>query len=76
MGSKPESGKVRGLFAEIRSFVFTLIVVAFGFAFITSLFTGGIGGAEEFVVNVLHWALDFVQNFLNTLRGFGAEARQ
>ena len=75
MSSKPDPRGTRGVLAEIRSFVFTLVVVTFGIAFVAALFTGGIPGAEGFLTNILGWILDFIQNALNTLRNIGTSGR-
>jgi len=76
MSQRPETQKPRGWLAEIRSFVFTLVVVAVGIAFVAALFNGGIGGAEELLRSILAWFFDLVQAVIDTVRGFAAGTQQ
>lgn len=74
MTRKPDTGGARGFLAEIRSFVFTLVVVAIGIAFMAALFTGGFGGAQEMLGGLLNWFITLCDNVLNALRGLSSGA--
>lgn len=76
MSRKPEAGESRGILAEIRSFVFTLAVVVFAVAFLIALFTGGLGGAEGLLSNVLGWIVELANTITETIRGALSEANQ
>lgn len=76
MSQRPETSKPRGMLAEIRSFVFTLVVVAAGIAFVAALFNGGIGGAEQLLGSIVQWFFALVENIIDAVRGLAAGAQQ
>jgi hypothetical protein len=76
MNQKPETRGLRGWLEEVRSFVFTLVVVAVGIAFVVALFNGGIGGAEELLGNIVQWFLGLVEKVIDTVRGLTEGAFQ
>lgn len=76
MSDKPGTSGPRKWFSEIRSFVYTLAVVAFGIAFVSALFNGGTGGAEDFIRSVIQWIFALLQNVIDAVRGFAAGAQQ
>jgi cell shape-determining protein MreC len=76
MSQKPETRKPQGWLAEIRSFVFTLVVVAVGIAFVAALFNGGIGGAEQLLGSIIQWFFTLVENVIEAVRGLAAGAQQ
>ena len=65
-----------GLLADIRSFVYTAVVVAVGFAFIAALFTGGFAGAGDQLSTVFDGLMSIVRSALDTVQGFVDGASQ
>ena len=61
------------MLAEIRSSVFTIVVVALGIAFLAALFTGGVGGAEQLFDNVSAWFFGVTRNVLDAVIGLVPE---
>jgi hypothetical protein len=76
MSQRPETRGPRGWLAEIRSFVFTLVVVAVGIAFVAALLNGGIGGAEELLGSIVQWFFALVENVIEAVRGLAAGTNQ
>lgn len=69
MSRKPDSEKAPGVLAEIRSFVFTIVVVALGIAFMTALFTGGLGSVQQLFDNVSSWFFQLTRNVFDAVTG-------
>ena len=61
------------MLAEIRSFVFTIVVVAVGIAFMTALFSGGLGSVEQLFDNVSSWFFQLTHNVLDSVTGLVPE---
>jgi len=61
------------MLAEIRSFVFTIVVVALGIAFLTALFTGGFGSVEQLFDNISAWFFQLTRNVLDAVTGLVPE---
>ena len=61
------------MLSEIRSFVFTVVVVALGFAFLSALFTGGAGSVEQLLGTITDWFLQLCRTVLDTVNGWVPE---
>ena len=73
MGRKPDNGGAHGMLAEIRSFVFTVIVVTLGLAFLAALFTGGAGSVQQLLDTASSWFFQLTRNVLDAVTGLVPE---
>ena len=73
MSRKPDNGGAHGMLAEIRSFVFTVIVVALGLAFLAALFTGGAGSVQQLFDTASSWFFQLTRNVLDAVTGLVPE---
>ena len=73
MSRKPDNGGAHGMLAEIRSFVFTVIVVTLGLAFLAALFTGGAGSVEQLLDTASSWFFQLTRNVLDAVTGLVPE---
>lgn len=67
MSRKHDNGGAPGTLAEIRSFIFTVIVVALGLAFLTALFTGGTGSVQQLINTIFSWLFQLMHNVFDTV---------
>lgn len=58
MGLKTEKETGGGLLADIRSFVYTAVVLSLGFAFLVTLWSGGLGGVIDRAGDGLNWVIE------------------
>lgn len=58
MGLKTDKETGGGLLTDIRSFVYTAVVLSLGLAFLVTLWSGGLGGVIERAGDGLAWFIE------------------
>lgn len=74
MSSKTDKNGGSGVLGEIRSFVYTVVVIAVAFAFLSALWSGGLDGAEGWVRSAIDWFFALCQSVIDAVTGLSRGA--